>query len=211
MYLSNTPFARIAHVVSLVGCLLAVGCAADVGTGANGDAEPLVKLETEALSATCTPTPAALAVPDGNRMAFRLNAMGVQIYTCNATATGGFAWTFVAPEADLTTRIGGIEVGLHYAGPTWELYDGSSVVGAKVAAATVATTAVPWLLLSAKSHAGQGFMTPVTYIRRVNTVGGLAPATGCDAAGVGAEARVNYTATYEYFMAGNGGSPKSCY
>ena len=209
MHSSNTSHTRITHLISLAGCLLAFGCAADVGTGPEGS-EPLVQVESEALSSPCTPAPAALTVPDGNRLAFRLDAEGVQIYACKATAAGGYGWAFVAPEADLMTR-GGHVVGLHYAGPTWELYDGSSVVGAKIAGASVDTTAVPWLLLSAASHNGQGFMSIVTYIRRVDTAGGLAPATGCDVDHVGAQARVDYTATYEYWMASKGGSRPSCY
>jgi hypothetical protein len=39
----------------------------------------------------------------------------------------------------------------------------------------------------------------VTSIQRVNTVGGSAPANGCDAATVGQEARVHYTADYRFF------------
>src|SRR2546429_7872249 len=51
----------------------------------------------EALSSKCAPSvPAALAVPEGNRVAFFFDAVGVQIYACTA---GG--WVFQAPEANL--------------------------------------------------------------------------------------------------------------
>lgn len=86
--------------------------------------------------------------------------------------------------------------GKHYAGPTWESKDGSTVVGAKVAAFTAEPTVIPELLLQAVSHTGDGRMSEVTYIQRLDTVAGLAPATGCDATTVGASARVDYTATY---------------
>ena len=39
-------------------------------------------------------------------------------------------------------------------------------------------------------------------VQRINTVGGLAPATGCDAAHAGATAPVFYTADYWFYRAG---------
>src|SRR4029077_8554959 len=130
---------------------------------------------------------------------------GVQRYKC--TSTG---WSFVAPQADLLKD--NEVVGQHFAGPTWEYEDGSSVVGAKVAAASVDPTAVPWLLLRAASHAGaDGRMTPVTAIQRLSTTHGLAPATGCDAAHLNVEADVAYTATYFFYrLAAAGESTVRC-
>jgi hypothetical protein len=187
------PFvaSTILAALGLVGCSGAV--APDpTKTGTEGQA-----LEHRASDAPPLPSP-ALAVPAGNELAFHFDAVGVQIYTCAATATG-FAWTFVAPEATLYRE--DHVVGKHYAGPTWEYEDGSKVVGAKVAGATPDPTSIPWLLLRAVSHAGSGKMTPVTYIQRLETTGGLAPATGCDATTVGAGARVPYTATYYFAKA----------
>jgi hypothetical protein len=141
--------------------------------------------------------PASLAPAADQDLKFVLNATGVQKYTCAATDTG-FAWTFVAPEADLFRR--GCQVGIHYAGPTWEYQDGSTVVAARVAGATIDPTAIPWLLLAATSHgAERGKMTPVTSIQRLSTTGGLAPATGCDAEHAGATADVPYTADYFFY------------
>jgi hypothetical protein len=58
---------------------------------------------------------------------------------------------------------------------------------------------VPWLLLSATSTAGTGVLTSVTYVQRVNTVGGKAPATGCDSTHAGDNTSVNYTADYFFW------------
>jgi hypothetical protein len=169
------------------------GCSLQVGEA--------VGSQDDALSSGCAPTvPPALAVPEGNKLAFHLDAIGVQIYGCQATATGP-AWVFSAPEARLLNH-GGHVVGTHYAGPTWEAKDGSKVVGARVAGATVDPTAIPWLLLSAASHEGNGRMQDVTFIQRLDTAGGLAPSTGCDADHVGAVVRVDYAATYFFYVAG---------
>jgi hypothetical protein len=161
-----------------------------------------------ALTAACatsqTPpprVPAALQAPSGQSLALHTFASGVQIYTCSPRADDAtrFEWTFKAPEADLFDR-SGKRVGKHYAGPTWESNDGSRAVGALVARDDGPdATAIPWLLLKSKSNAGAGVFTQTQSIQRVNTVGGKAPASGCDQAAVGKEARVPYTADYFFY------------
>jgi FtsP/CotA-like multicopper oxidase with cupredoxin domain len=137
--------------------------------------------------------PASLAPAADQRLAFAFDAIGVQKYECRTTG-----WFFTAPDARLYR--GKNDVGHHFAGPTWEYQDGSTVVGAKVAGATVDATAIPWLLLKSTGHGDvDGKMTEVTSIQRLQTVGGLAPATGCDADHLGALADVPYTATYYFF------------
>jgi len=146
------------------------------------------------------PSP-TLAVPAGNRLAFHYDAVGVQIYGCQATATG-YGWVFQAPEATLYGKHGKIE-GKHYAGPTWESHDGSTVVGKKLVGFTADPTAIPELLLQAVSNTGvDGHMSNVTYVQRLDTVGGLAPTTGCDATAAAAKAtaRIDYTATYYFYV-----------
>ena len=44
-------------------------------------------------------------------------------------------------------------------------------------------------------------LTVTTYIQRVNTTGGLAPTSGCDASTVGTVAKVPYTADYYFYKA----------
>ena len=141
--------------------------------------------------------PSPLAVPAGNELAFAADAVGAQVYVCTAGA-GAFSWVFQAPEAKLSDP-GGPAVGTHYAGPTWESTDGSKVVGAKVAAATPDATAIPWLLLRAASHAGDGRMAEVTFVQRIRTSGGNPPTGGCDAAHAGAVSRVPYRAVYCFY------------
>jgi hypothetical protein len=137
------------------------------------------------------------------------DAHGVQIYSCNATSATTYGWVFQAPEATLYNP-GGQVAGTHYAGPTWQADDGSTVVGKKLAAYTADASSIPWLLLQAVSHGGDdGRMTPVSYVQRLDTVGGKAPATGCDASHVGDVARVDYTATYFFYKASDGSGDKA--
>ena len=123
---------------------------------------------------------------------------GVQIYGCTQTATG-FAWRLKGPDAILTDTAGR-RAGQHFAGPSWQAEDGSTVTGeVLVASEATQADAVPWLVLKAKTHGGEGLFSTVAYVVRSATVGGAAPATGCDPAHGGAETRVNYSATYTFF------------
>jgi hypothetical protein len=162
------------------------------------------------LSACSTPAtpppdvPAVLQPPAGERLAFKVAASGVQIYAC-AAGEGGLApkWTFVAPEAVLHDAAGtGAEVGTHGAGPHWLWGDGSKVTGKVEAQATApAAGNIPWLLLKATPGGMAGRLAPVTYIQRVHTAGGVAPATGCASKDdTGRQLRVPYTSDYLFFV-----------
>jgi hypothetical protein len=126
---------------------------------------------------------------------------GVQIYHCSPSA-GGYAWVLKAPEATLSDAKGKL-VGKHFAGPTWESVDGSSVVGESLnVSPSPDSGAIPWIVLHAKSHAGAGAMTDVDYVVRTRTEGGVAPAGGCDAQHADAEVRIPYSAIYLFFRHG---------
>ena len=125
---------------------------------------------------------------------------GVQIYTCQQTANGP-QWMLQAPEATLIDASGN-DVGTHRAGPLWKSKDGSTVKGDLLQkSAAPEPTAIPWLLLKATNASGPGIMTKVEFIRRSDTHGGIAPATGCDAQHLRAVSRVPYTATYTFYSA----------
>ena len=152
-----------------------------------------------------TPTvnvPDKLKPPANESLAMIVPAKGVQIYECRVKKdqASAYEWAFVAPEADLFDT-SGKKIGRHYAGPHWESSDGSKIAGT-VKASTDApqADAIPWLLLVTKSVGPQGSFSRITSIQRVNTVGGVAPKSGCAQSTVGTTARIPYTADY-YFLA----------
>jgi hypothetical protein len=150
---------------------------------------------------TAPDVPPALTPPTGSQLALEARGSGFQIYACQAAPGGsGFAWTLTGPEAKLTDT-SGKTLGRHYAGPTWESADGSQVKG-KVAASVAApdADAVPWLLLTAVAHQGNGVFSKVTAIQRLHTKGGKAPAAGCDAAHQGTQFRALYSADYYFYV-----------
>jgi len=136
-----------------------------------------------------------LAAPAGNEVAYRVYAAGVQIYRWT-----GSAWAFVAPEAGLFAgkNYRGL-VGTHYGGPTWESNSGSMVASLATTAipCTPDPTAIPWLRLTAVSNSGPGIFEGVTYIQRVNTVGGIRPTQPGTV--VDQEARIPYTTEYYFY------------
>lgn len=134
-------------------------------------------------------------VPEGHRLVAHVYAVGVQIYRWTGTS-----WTFIAPEASLyADPCYDREIGTHYAGPTWEARDGSKVVGSRLGACSPNRGAIPWLLLSANSAPERGIFSRLSYIQRVNTVGGTAPAE--PGSFVGDEARVPYSTEYYFYRA----------
>ena len=167
------------------------------------------------VGACATMEPAAVSVPErikpgaNEALAIIVPARGVQIYECREAKgqPGTYEWAFVAPDAALfDTR--GNRIGRHYAGPHWESTDGSKVVAAvKERADAPAAGAIPWLLLTAKSVGPAGSFSKVTSIVRANTVGGVAPQSGCSQAAAGASARVEYTADYYFYDARSAAQP----
>jgi Protein of unknown function (DUF3455) len=131
---------------------------------------------TFAFTSVCPPavaqSPDAIAAPNAAKLV-QVHAEGAQIYECKAGQDGKLVWQFREPVATLLAD--GKTVGRHYAGPTWELSDGSAVTG-KVSARTPAASAkdIPWLKLDVASHRGTGTLNYATIIQRINTKGGSA-------------------------------------
>jgi hypothetical protein len=147
--------------------------------------------------------PTALRAPVEQKLFLEARATGVQIYECSSKpdAAGVFSWNFQAPEATLNDRWGH-SIGRHYAGPTWELRDGSSVVGEVVARDPGPDpAAIPWLLLKEKSTSGTGKLSRTQSILRARTAGGVAPTGPCTAALAHTLVRVPYTAAYYFYRA----------
>ena len=146
--------------------------------------------------------PGVIKAPADQEVFLEALASGSQVYECvpKPGSASGYEWTFRAPEAKLTSSLLGSDLGKHYAGPTWEAPDGSRVLGeVKERAPGPDPSAIPWLLLNAKSTFGKGVFTPTRSIQRVATKGGLTPSAPCAAANANQFARVPYTATYYFY------------
>jgi Protein of unknown function (DUF3455) len=146
--------------------------------------------------------PDTIKVSPTDTLSFAANAKGVQIYECRARKDdpAQYEWVLKAPEADLFDGRGK-KIGRHYGGPTWESSDGSKVVGeVKGREPSTDVNAIPWLLLGAKNHEGNGVFSRVNSIQRLETVGGKAPAGGCDQSSLRKELRVPYSAVYYFYV-----------
>jgi len=142
--------------------------------------------------------PPQLKPPSNEQLLLQVHAKGDQVYTCKNDAAQ-FTWTLKAPDAQLFDK-NGKTFGKHFAGPSWEANDGSRVTGKAVAnSPSPDADSIPWLLLTVISHEGSGVLSRVTSIQRLNTKGGKAPASGCDASHAGQELRVPYCADYRFY------------
>ena len=132
-----------------------------------------------------------------------LHAAGAQLYECklnssNKPEAGALTWQFREPIA--TLMLDGKSVGRHYAGPTWDYYDGSGVKGKTTASTPGATpNDIPWLKIEIVDHRNSGILSNVTTIRRINTRGGLAQGS-CERAGDFLS--VPYSADYVFLRGG---------
>jgi hypothetical protein len=166
------------HVVGAIGVLFAAQ--------AQGPARPEVSEN--------------LRAPAGEEVILAAQATGVQIYVCQAGAEEKFSWVLKAPEAELADATGK-KIAHHSAGPAWKHVDGSEVTGKVIAKQDAPKPdAIPWLLLAAASHTGEGIFHRVTSIQRIHTQGGLPPkANTCDASANGKEWRSAYSADYYFY------------
>ena len=147
--------------------------------------------------------PSPTGVPDqiqpddvSNKVFLIGQGVGVQIYTCN-----GSVWSSAVPRADLFDDNGKLII-KHFAGPSWQAADGSKAVGTVVDKVTPDLSAIPWVLLSAKTTPGADGdrLVDTTFIQRLYTVGGLQPpAADCNAATAGTVVESPYTAEYVFW------------
>ena len=147
--------------------------------------------------------PAAVQVPAGNKVVMETVGVGEITYACNPKKdmAGQFEWVFVGPDAKLNDR-SGKQVGKYYGPPaTWESMDGSKLTGAQVAVAPSSAGNIPLQLVKGNPAMGMGAMSGVTYIQRVATMGGVAPATVCDASKAGSKQIMKYQADYIFYKA----------
>lgn len=145
----------------------------------------------------------AVKVPAGHRVALETVGVGEITYECRAKAgaAGAFEWVFVGPQASLNSRSGS-PLGTYYGPPaTWAANDGSRITGTQVAVSPAAAGNIPLQLVKANPAVGAGAMADITYIQRVATRGGVAPATNCDAAATGRKETVKYQADYIFWKA----------
>jgi hypothetical protein len=143
--------------------------------------------------------PDALDPPAGHVLHAVLKARGVQVYQCRSGA-----WALLEPAASLT----GVTVGpvkkvnaLHFRGPSWQSdQDGSLLEGDPEGVVRVPSEhpdSIPQLRIRARTTRGDGTFGKVTWVQRIDTVGGLAPARSCTSGTVA----VPYRAVYRFFAA----------
>jgi hypothetical protein len=170
------------------------------------------------------PVPPNIQVPAGNTAYLLGHAVGTQNYLCQATQSG-FSWKLLGPQATLFVKLqfGSTfipqQIATHFLSPnpnengtprpTWQgSFDTSAVWGSAAASSTdpayVSPGAIPWLLVQVvgaqNGPTGGSMLSQTTYIHRLNTAGGVAPATGCSQSSeAGSVALAPYTTDYYFY------------
>jgi hypothetical protein len=167
--------------------------------------------------ATPPPVPGNIQVPAGNEVFLVGHAFGTQNYVCLPSGSA-FSWTLFTPQATLFDDHNR-QVITHFFAPNpdengtiraeWQhSRDTSAVWGRQIASSSnasfVAPGAIPWLLLQVvgakDGPTGGDRLTQTTFVQRLNTVGGIAPSSGCAlSTDVGRTAFVPYRADYFFY------------
>jgi Protein of unknown function (DUF3455) len=118
------------------------------------------------------PVPDPIRAPSGEKLVLLAHASGAQIYVCTQAADGKSQWMLKAPDAELRDAKGAVII-RHFAGPSWKHNDGSEVTAKAVAQVKSADPdSIPWVLLAATSHSGNGVLASVANIQRLQTHAG---------------------------------------
>lgn len=141
-------------------------------------------------------------------------AMGERVYVCQPRADlpGRWEWVLRRTTETLIDEVGtrpsriyqgrGQTLARQVGEATWESYDGSRIVGQLLTSAPAPTPgALPWLFWQRINPAPtdrKDVLSPVTYIQRLDTQGGLPPRQA-DAIAAGKELRVPYIALYVFY------------
>ncbi len=187
--------ARLARVI--VGCASVLALCGPIAAGAAAHQTPQ--------TAPGDPLDPRTYAPE-TRLFLAVHATGVQKYTCQANGT----WLFTDPVAALyKTPLAGKPSGSHFLNfatgrPVWELKDGSGVEAARTASAPAGPGNIPALLLQAvATTAGSDGdrLARTTWVQRLNTSGGVAPAGTCTP---GDTVAVPYSTDYLFWRAAGG-------
>ena len=137
-----------------------------------------------------------IKAPDDREPVLKLAARGAQVFRCEQRDGQG-VWVFRQPDAELVDAAGKV-VGRHGANFSFEHVDGSRLV-ATIAAHDEAPkpTDLRWLLMTTRSF-GKGAFEGVTHAQRINTTGGMPPAS-CDAVHAGRVLRIDFTSDFLFY------------
>ena len=182
---------------------LSLAAAALLGLTACSGSMPSTSSNMKMMASDQSMLPDTMKVPAGHKVAWETVGKGLITYECRAKKdmASEFEWVFVGPDAKLMDRKG-MQVGRYFGPPaTWENKDGSKVTATQVAVAPAGAGNIPLQLVKANPAMGMGAMQGVTYIQRVATQGGVAPAAACAAGNVGQKQVVKYQADYIFWRA----------
>jgi hypothetical protein len=194
--------------------MLIAACAAALGV------MPTVGVRAHTEPVTPPPVPANIQVPPGNNVFLVGHGVATQNYVCGPSTTSptGVAFSLFTPQATLFDDEGD-QLTTHFFSPnpsegntiraTWEDSRDTSMVWGFVLQQSsdpnfVRPDSIAWLLVKqsgvAQGPTGGDRLTKTTFIQRLNTVGGLAPSSGCSGfEDVGRKAFVPYEADYFFY------------
>lgn len=158
----------------------------------------LLLLTASAGAHAADPVPPLMQVPAGNYVSWRTTAQGIVNYECQP-GTGSQAWRITKIEAKLTGTQGTPNGSYSSPPDNWRASDGSSVTGMEVVRVKEGNDRLYDQLVIASPSQGAGVLMRVTYIQRLVSAGGGAPAAACDSSRQGQTASSPFQAEYVFW------------
>jgi hypothetical protein len=128
------------------------------------------------------PTPSApvhvaeIRLPANVQQVLQLRAKGVQVFRCERIGTANYEWRFQRPQARLFDSKGKA-VATHGAHFSFKHSDGSRLAARIIAYEDEPNATDLRPVLMAATASGKGAFAQVTHVRRIETHGGLPPAS----------------------------------
>ncbi len=119
---------------------------------------------------------AEIRVADSLQQVLQLNAKGVQVFRCERIGNASYEWRFQRPQAKLFDARGKLAAthGAHF---SFKHIDGSRLAARIIAYENEPNATDLRPVLMAATASGKGTFAQVTRVRRVDTNGGLPPAS----------------------------------
>lgn len=188
---------RLGVLLLTPASLLLFACAQQPQTAAPAPPAPSTELRSGTVTGALHSTlQRPLRSPPTGVEVLRLEARGSQVFRCESQPAG-LRWTYRLPEAELRDAHGQL-VMRHGVNLSFEHVDGSRLVSDIIDhVPSPSGDSLPWLLLKT-SEFGEGALQGITYVQRINTVGGMPPPS-CEAGQLNQVLRVPFSAEFVFF------------
>ncbi|MDO9359888.1 MAG: DUF3455 domain-containing protein [Polaromonas sp.] len=146
--------------------------------------------------------PADVRVPAGHQAVLEARASGELQYECQAIKRAPFEYAWLPRDRSIELRDGSNSaIVLSRSGRSWVHRDGSQLAVREFVEVDNGPHSLPFQRARVEPSTLSGALHNISYIQRINTVGGLPSVRNCSSAELGMRVQVPYEAEYVFWRA----------